>query len=154
MKSAPLILEDPTLSTKTVGRIWDAAKVDHEFALDIAVASHEQSRAQWVSAPSPSLVEPEPPPARKTFEGLADLWERETGPYAFLYEKAMHWAYQRIIGLGPQAIPWILRRLAERSGHWFWALESLTGEDPAAGLETMAEAREAWLAWGRRQYYL
>jgi len=88
------------------------------------------------------------------FSSLADQWERETGPYSFLNDKVMHWAYQRIIGLGPEVIPFIFKRLEERPGHWYWALESLTGEDPAQETETMAAAREAWLSWGREHFYI
>lgn len=83
------------------------------------------------------------------FEALADTWERETRAESFAHRRSMHPAYQRIIGLGPPAIPLILERMRERqSGHWFWALNALTGEDPAAGLTRPRDARDAWYRWG------
>jgi len=66
----------------------------------------------------------------------------------------MHPAYQQIIGIGPAAIPLILRELEQQSDHWFWALFALTGETPAEGTETVDEARAAWLSWGRERGYI
>jgi len=43
---------------------------------------------------------------------------------------ASHHAYQRIIGMGDQAIPLLLRELQREVDLWFWALEAITGEDP------------------------
>jgi hypothetical protein len=88
------------------------------------------------------------------FEELARTWERETAIESFPHRKAMNPAYQQILAMGPEVVPSVLRRLERRPGHWFWALRFLTREDPAEGLESMREAREAWLAWGRRRGYL
>jgi len=65
-------------------------------------------------------------------------------------------SYQQIIGLGPSAIPLILRELENEPGHWFWALAALTGENPAGqGAVGNVEAmRQAWLQWGRERGYL
>ncbi len=65
-------------------------------------------------------------------------------------------SYQRIIGLGPNAIPLILRELHDEPDHWFWALAALTGENPT-GQEAAGNVdgmREAWLQWGRQRGYL
>jgi hypothetical protein len=43
---------------------------------------------------------------------------------------AIHPAYQQIIGLGQPAVPLLLREVERRSGRWFWALKSITREDP------------------------
>jgi hypothetical protein len=88
------------------------------------------------------------------FRHLADLWERETEFLSVSAKAAMHWAYQRIIGMGPRAIPLILDRMQSDSGHWFWALNAITGEDPAAGERTLNGATERWLEWGRNRGYL
>lgn len=46
----------------------------------------------------------------------------------------MHPAYQQIIGMGEKALPLILRDLRDRpTGHWFWALNAITGEEPTLG---------------------
>jgi hypothetical protein len=61
----------------------------------------------------------------------------------------MHPAYQRIIGMGPPAVPLILARLREQAAQWFWALTAITGEDPAEDETTIEGATSAWLEWGR-----
>lgn len=84
------------------------------------------------------------------FERLADEWEDATWAYSFPERKVMHRAYQRIIGMGEVVVPLILDRLQTRGpDHWFWALEMIQGENPASGSETMEQATEAWLRWGR-----
>ena len=70
-------------------------------------------------------------------------------------KKAVHPAYQGIIGLGDAALPWILEELKKEPRDWFWALTAITGENPipessAGKVEEMAEA---WLRWGREQGY-
>jgi hypothetical protein len=62
----------------------------------------------------------------------------------------LHPAYQRIIGLGPAAVPLLLRELEHRPDHWFWALKSITGQDPAEGTDSIGEAARAWMKWGRQ----
>ncbi|HEY5198306.1 MAG TPA: hypothetical protein VIJ51_14900 [Solirubrobacteraceae bacterium] len=89
---------------------------------------------------------------RASFQRLADQRADETWAYSFVERKAMNRAYQRTIALGPRAVPLILERLVEQGpDHWYWALEMLTGSNPAEGAETMADAAERWLAWGRHR---
>src|SRR5258708_2243386 len=84
------------------------------------------------------------------FRRLAELWKEDTLFSSSTTEMALHPAYQQIIGLGSQAIPWILRELAHDPGHWFWALKAITGEDPApeSAQGRLNELAEAWLRWG------
>jgi hypothetical protein len=70
------------------------------------------------------------------FQELANQWRRETAHLSLAIKKVTHPAYQRIIGLGLDAVPLILRELQRRSGHWFWALKAITGEDPAQPEDT------------------
>lgn len=86
-----------------------------------------------------------------TFENLADQWEDETVFESVVTRKAMHPAYQRIIGMGRPAVPLILRRLQREPAQWFWALTAITGEDPARGEDTVEGATAAWLAWSHTQ---
>ena len=86
---------------------------------------------------------------RHQFEAHADIWRRETRGAPFLITRVTHWAYQRIIGLGPSALPLILRELERETDHWFWALNAISGDDPAAGLGDFEVAAARWLEWGR-----
>ncbi len=67
---------------------------------------------------------------------------------------AMHPAYQRIIGMGPEVVPLLLRELERTRDHWLWALHAITGEDPAKPQDGFEAAVDAWLDWGRRNRYI
>jgi hypothetical protein len=90
----------------------------------------------------------------RRFQHLAETWRTETKYLSSLSKMAMHPAYQKIIGMGKQVIPLILRELRERGGHWLWALHVITDEDPAPVDATFAEAVQAWLRWGRSKNYI
>jgi hypothetical protein len=92
-------------------------------------------------SPSSSLLAQE-------FQTLAETWRRETAFFSFMPQRALHPAYQRIIGMGWAVVPFLLRDLQRQPDHWFWALQAITGERPAQGTETLAAAAEAWLKWG------
>ena len=85
------------------------------------------------------------------FNALAQRWYRETGMLSFINQKAMHPAYQRIIGMGRNALPFIFRELSENRGDWFWALESITDENPADGITNFRQASKAWLVWAQER---
>jgi hypothetical protein len=88
------------------------------------------------------------------FEELARQWRRETAHLSSVSKMAMHPAYQRITGLGPAALPLILRELKRKPGHWFWALNAISGEDPAQPGDNFPQAVAAWLRWGEERGYL
>jgi hypothetical protein len=85
----------------------------------------------------------------RLFNQLADRWQRETALESIVTRKAMHPAYQRIIGMGDAAVPLILQRLQREPRQWFWALSAITGEDPAVGQDSAAGAAAAWIEWGK-----
>jgi hypothetical protein len=85
----------------------------------------------------------------KEFMKLADQWRSETALYSSVEKMAMHPAYQRIIGMGRDALPLILRELYERPDHWFWALTAISGEDPVKTGSTFNEAKDTWIMWGK-----
>lgn len=88
------------------------------------------------------------------FEELARQWENETALAAFASQKADHWAYQRIIELGEDALPLVIDRLEREPNHWFWALRAIVGTDVAVGERTVEGARVKWLKWAREQRLL
>ena len=90
------------------------------------------------------------------FKALAKKWKRETEILGNLSKIVMHPDYQRIMAMGPDVLPFILRDLSQKPGHWFWALHNLVpiDQDPAEGTTTIEDARQAWLEWGRKNHYL
>lgn len=132
------------------GREW-AEEVEEDLQPWVR-SSSDSDEALWLLLPERTTSEWEVDDSdlRREFDELASAWERDTSMVSFLPQKAMHWAYQRIIGKGQPVVPIILERLRDRGPHhWFWALAMITGDDPARGTTTLREAADAWLAWGR-----
>ena len=89
------------------------------------------------------------------FTRLADEWEDETAVYSSIQRMIAHPTYRRIVGMGQRVVPLILDRLRKEPGHWFDALESLTGESPVvANFGDMQAMSAAWVNWGKRNLYL
>ncbi len=98
---------------------------------------------------------PATPDREQQFRTLVALWKRERGPHSSSAKLAEHPAYQQIIHMGPEVIPWLLRELEQEPDHWFRALHALTGMDPVP-VESRGKIREmaeAWLQWGRATGY-
>jgi hypothetical protein len=89
-----------------------------------------------------------------TFQDLASQWREETKAISAIEETAMHPAYQRIIGMGPAAIPHIMRALEHSPDNWFWALRAITGADPVQPDERgrMSAMGKAWIAWAHANH--
>ena len=87
----------------------------------------------------------------RTFQDLLETWWRETWFLSYIQQRILHPAYQRIIGMGWGAVPLILRELEERPDHLLWALQAITGEDPARHTHDLQAATGAWLQWGRER---
>ena len=91
----------------------------------------------------------------ETFNQLVQQWRTETRGISSSTELILHPAYQQIIGLGKEAIPLLLRELEKKSGRWFWALKSITRQDPVLPKQQgkTKEMIQAWLDWGRKNGY-
>jgi hypothetical protein len=94
------------------------------------------------------------PPTR--FLTLKKEWEDNTVYLSSMTKIVMHPAYQQIIGMGRVAIPLILSALGKKPDHWFWALRSITGEDPVLPEHRgrLKQMTEDWLKWGRENGYI
>jgi len=90
------------------------------------------------------------------FYRLKEKWEAETAFLSSVSDIVMHPAYQQIIGMGLVSVPLILREMSIKHGQWFWALKSITNEDPVKpryrGI--VAEMSKAWLQWGKENGYI
>ena len=90
------------------------------------------------------------------FKQLVKRWREETRTVSSTTDRALHPAYQDIIGMGERALPFIFREMRERGGHWFWALRHITHENPVSPDDAgrIQKMTEAWLRWGREHRYL
>ncbi|HMR19803.1 MAG TPA: hypothetical protein PKA53_10940 [Sphingobacterium sp.] len=101
--------------------------------------------------PSRSLQQPKQlsNALRNEFKSLVATWEEETLFTSSLTEIVLNHAYQRIIGMGNQALPYILEALEAEPNHWSWALKAITGENPVSPEKQgdIYAEREFWLGW-------
>ena len=99
---------------------------------------------------APSTVGPRGD-ASARFSRLAAEWKEATEHLSSAREMAMHRAYQEIIGMGWAAVPLLLQGLEREPDHWFWALRSITGENPVKPEHQgrLDEMARDWLDWAR-----
>ncbi|MBD2145725.1 STAS-like domain-containing protein [Sphaerospermopsis sp. FACHB-1194] len=92
---------------------------------------------------------------KSDFTTLVEEWREETRGVSSTNQMCMHPAYQQIIGMGEPVIPLLLRELEKKSGRWFWALKSISREDPVPPeyRGNTKEMTKAWLDWGRERGY-
>jgi hypothetical protein len=109
-----------------------------------------KSRPRRAGSSRPSDAEIE-----RRFYSLVAEWKAAVEALPSVQSMVLHPAYQRIIALGPRAVPLLLRELEREPDHWFWALGILSEEDPvpADARGDLRAMREAWLAWGRARGY-
>ena len=96
------------------------------------------------------------PADRERFRELADQWQEETILLSNSDRKNAHPALQEIISMGQPVVPLILERMQSQGGHWFEALQQITGARPVPpeSRGRIKEMTQAWLDWGELNGYL
>jgi hypothetical protein len=90
------------------------------------------------------------------FNALAAKWKNDSKTSLLMTQKCTDASYQRIIGMGQQTIPLLLKKISEPSGEdWFWALSAVTNENPVKSEHRgiIDKIIEDWIKWGRSQGY-
>ncbi len=95
------------------------------------------------------------PADHERFQELADRWEEETFFLSRSDRAISHPVHQEIIDLGQPVVPLILERMRSQGGHWFEALQQITGEDPISPADygNIAAMQNSWLQWGEDRGY-
>lgn len=108
--------------------------------------------------PPSDNIAPVPPKRgiRERFQRLSAEWKSQSRYLSNTAPMAMLQPYQRIIGMGLPVVPLILEELKRDPDQWFWALESITEQNPvppeAAG--RVRQMADAWIQWGTQQGYV
>jgi len=101
-------------------------------------------------------------PEGARFREFVSQWRKERNSLSSsAWDNVRSPAYQRIIGMGERALPFILREMQREVAtgdpdDWFVALWSITGENPVP-LENRGQLKEmarAWIDWGLRLGYI
>lgn len=87
------------------------------------------------------------------FQSLAAEWKRKSRYMSNTAQTAILPSYQRIIGMGMDAVPFILKELEREPDQWFWALEAITEADlvPVEAKGKVAHMANAWIDWGKQR---
>lgn len=140
---------------------FDLTKIDKPISKDVLVTLQNSSSIEKDILTSIALHEQAVNALYQAtlaikFHMLKTSWESETAYLSSITDMAIHLAYQQIIGMGYDAVPLILHEMEKKPNYWFWALISITGEDPVAPEHKgdMEKMTDAWLSWGREQGYL
>jgi hypothetical protein len=93
---------------------------------------------------------------KSIFETLRNRWKEQTAhlgsPTAIMNDPN----YQAIIEMGDEALPYIFSELVTDPDHWFFALITITGENPISqdDLGNIHEMTKTWVDWGRQNGYV
>ena len=103
-------------------------------------------------------IAPDVQAARLRFQQLTTDWRQQRGAKSSMAQAALCPAYQSIVGMGPTAVPFLLRQLeseGDTPDHWFWALRAITGADPVPDNDRgkLTLMAQHWLEWGAQQGY-
>jgi hypothetical protein len=92
------------------------------------------------------------------FQSLAKDWKIQRGITSSIDQMSMLDPYQRIIGMGDDAIPLIVAQLKLEGSdpdHWFWALEKITGANPIRPEDrgNTVKMAQSWVSWTEVEGY-
>lgn len=142
-----IAFENPTTSETYVSQesaqtgtpVWGLLRIGWETGVSTSLTAWE-----WSAGPA-GLA--------KRFRSLAERWRKDTRYVSSIHEMVLHPAYQQIIGMGLEALPFIFHELERRPDHWFWALQAITGEDPVPHGDrgNVAAMARHWLRWAEER---
>jgi hypothetical protein len=92
----------------------------------------------------------------KKFKRLLELWRKETEYMSSMTQAFLHPAYQEIVGMGKEALPFIFRAMEQNPDWFFWALRAITGENPVR-TEHRGRLKEMtidWIEWAKEKGYI
>jgi hypothetical protein len=104
---------------------------------------------------SPKLMPIEKSPVACTEEAFQSAlieWRRDKGPTSNSAKITAHPAFRRIVAMGPEAVPYILREVKREPSLLVMALREITGHNPVTQ-ESRGDLRamaKAWVEWGEK----
>ena len=157
MRQTAFITQSPSISVIQGAYIWICAKQSDGDSPAGAMVAYgwEKGTCQWFLLTVPEMVHSAEDWLK--FDALVTEWRSERSATSSVMEMTMQPAYQKIIGMGEKAIPFIISTLradGDEPDHWFWALRVLTGLDPVKDGERgdIVRMAQAWLRWAEETY--
>ncbi len=91
----------------------------------------------------------------REFYRLTAIWKTATVHLSNITEKCSHPAYERIIAMGTDVLPYIFEELDREPDDWFVALRALTGVNPVPSQSrgNLKGTIAAWFEWAKDHGY-
>ncbi|MCY3693360.1 MAG: DEAD/DEAH box helicase family protein [Chloroflexota bacterium] len=144
-----------------VRRLWDEAVAeamgwDAEELAHLRGLLHNEPHVRGLGYGQYADAVEDEPADQERFEALAERWEEETFFHSNSAIKDAHPALQEIISMGQPVVSLILERMRAQGGHWFGALQQITGARPVPpeSRGRIREMTQSWLDWGERNGYI
>lgn len=84
---------------------------------------------------------------------LSEKWKEETKHFSFSKDIYNSDSYKRILKLGTNVLPFILKELEKAPNHWFHALRSITNENPVkeSSKGNVKLMSNDWITWAKQR---
>jgi hypothetical protein len=90
-------------------------------------------------------------PLEKWLNDHAEKWETETAIQSSPSAMYLQRDYLLVVAKGlenpKEIVPLIIKRLSSHGGDWFFALQNITGSNPAIDSDNFDDAVKAWSDW-------
>lgn len=115
--------------------------LDPEDAKELETAMKNGATPVWYTLPDEDC--------KQEFDRLADDWENGTMHFSHTRGMKEHFAFQKLVDLGPKIIPWAMERLKKELGvFWFLILLELVDSPPDTKVNgDMREMKRRWIEW-------
>ena len=93
------------------------------------------------------------PSTEQMFRNAVAEWTCEKRTNVEREKLAAHPAFRRIVAMGQEAVPYLLREVKREPNLLVLALREITGENPAPreSRGKISEVAKAWVAWGEKK---
>jgi hypothetical protein len=90
------------------------------------------------------------------FRHLANEWSEDTWHISSISDLTAHPSYRKIVDMGMDVVPFLLKDLQQTRRFWFPALSEITKLRPFDPRHTgdVARMTEAWIAWGKKKRFI
>lgn len=91
------------------------------------------------------------------FTALSAWWHDATDYLSSPSEKAAHPAYQQIVDMGTEVLPYIFQDLRDHGGgDWYVALRRIVGSSPVRSVDASSSQKvlQSWLKWAEEHHYI
>jgi hypothetical protein len=129
---------------------FDEARSETEAA-PVEETRRDEEETAWRAIHASLLADSKDSDVQIRFEQLAEELEEAAAGLSATRRARNLPAFNEILALGEEVVPDVIARLKTSDNRplWLRVLGTLTPFPPGAGMDTVDEAADAWIRWGR-----